>query len=1217
MQKLFCLFVVLTVFFTVMSGTGRAETASPLTLNETYRASRVSFETNVGQTNSNVKFLSRQAGYTLFLTSNEAVLALKKISNGRSGLLRMKWIGANTRAKPSGVEQLPGTSNYLLGNDPNRWLTHIPLYTKVRYKDVYPGVDLVYYGNDGSLEYDLLVSPSAHIQSIRLGLQGAGKIKLDREGNLILHVGPEVVTFRKPIIYQPQEAGNRDLVEGRYVLSARNEIRFQIGPHDPSRPLIIDPQLTYSSYLGGSATDEAHKVAVDSSGTAYVAGYSSSVDFPLAVPPANRTQGAYNVVVAKLNPAALGAASLIYATYIGGSGNSLGRGVAVDSQGQVYFAGDTTSPDFPVTPGAYQGACKLNAGVCSDVFVAKLDASGSRLLYSSYLGGTGTDFGFALAIDPVGQMYVAGNTDSSDLPATPGAFQTTYAGGPAKFGDAFVAKVNPAGGGSSDLLYLTYLGGSGSEQAWGIAVDTLGNLVLSGSTSSLNFPVTSTAFRMGYSGGTTDAFVAKLFPAGQGRNDLVYSTYLGGESDELAESIAVDASNFVYVTGETGSSSFPITALNAYQTNFGGGACPGPNCYDAFLVKLDTSLSGQASLVYSTFLGGNSFDLGHAIAVAAPDIVYVAGETASTGFPMVNPIQSTCTGGCPPAGFTSLTDIFLSKFDLTKPGTAGLLFSTYLGGSDVDTAWGLAVDTAGNAYLSGQVWSLDFPTFFPYQANCNNCIPFTNPARAGDSFLAKICTAGCTIANMPVGAGGATRGVTREGNELITGYAAATTISGNTPYAVAVYSLSQNDVIVSEVGVPASPPTTAARLYIDYGTQVSLPPNGNNPVDVYTGIAIVNREGNIANVTYTLRDLQGQVLAVGHGTLPAGAHRAMFLHELRQIAPDFLLPTNFPQSTRFGSLEVSSDRRLSVLALRMVVNQRGTALYTSVPVADLTQPIMSTKLFFPQIADGGGYTTSLILLNTSNAAQNGTLFFYDDSGSPLTVTKSNGGTGSSFAYSIPAGGTYVLQTDGASTQTRAGSMQLSPDAGSTTPAGAGIFSRTVGGALLTEAGVPSAIPTTRARVYVDTTDGHDSGIAVAATTASQVSVTLQAFATDGITPLGQPATVGLQGNGHIARYAGELISGLPANFTGVLDISAPTPVATLTLRQLINARRETLFTTLPVADLTRPAAAGLVFPQIADGGGYHTEYIFISAGDASRSALFFFGDDGSSLVVVK
>ncbi|HEY3823888.1 MAG TPA: SBBP repeat-containing protein, partial [Bryobacteraceae bacterium] len=695
---------------------------------EAYRTRPLSFERNAGQSDRRVQFLARHGSSTLFLTADGAVISLSHRSGpetSRTSALSMMWMGSNASAQADGVDELPAKANYLIGSDSEKWRRGIPLYGRIQYRDLYPGVDLIYYGERGQLEYDLAFAPGASPQPVRMKFDGMKKIEIDRSGDLILKVDGEAVRFHRPLAYQMADAG-RVAVAARFVRKGRHEVGFEVGSYDHSRPLVIDPQLSYSSYLGGGGSDEGERLAVDANGNAYIVGFTSSADFPVAAPFQSVNKGTDNAVISKLNPEAAGGSSLVYSTYLGGSGTNIGRAIAVDSVGQVYIAGDTNAPNFPVTPGAFQTTCRLQAGVCStDVFAAKLDATGSTLLYSTYLGGSGTEFGFAIAIDFAGHIFIGANTGSSNIPVTTGAFQTSFAGGGTKYGDAYVAELNPAGQGAADLLYATYLGGSGSEALYSIAVDGAGAIYLTGSTASGDFPVTSSAFSTTYSGtgplALGDAFVAKLAPSGQGAADLVYSTYLGGANDDRGEGIAVDALNRIYITGLTGSSAFPVTGATAFQPAFGGGTCSGSPCDDAFIAQLDPSLAGTASLVYSTFFGGKSFDLGHSIALDGNGLVYVTGETASTNFPTVNPIQSTCFGGCTPL---PIDDVFIAKFDLSQTGTAALLFSTYLGGNDVDTGWSIGVDSKGDALVTGQTFSTNFPMQMPFQANCDNCSSF-------------------------------------------------------------------------------------------------------------------------------------------------------------------------------------------------------------------------------------------------------------------------------------------------------------------------------------------------------------------------------------------------------------------------------------------------------------------------------------------------------------
>ncbi len=787
---------------------------------QSYAKLPFSFESNRGQTEKQVHFLSRGRAYTLFLTSNEAVLVLQKskskgknqrskIKNERihhssfivhhsegspapspqplaPTLLRMKLVGANPAPQVSGLEELPGKSNYFIGNDPKKWRTNVPNYAKVQYKNVYPGVDLTYYGNQQQLEYDFVVSPGADPRSITLAIDGAGTAKIDAQGNLVLRVGGGQVRLHKPVVYQPVGAGftppivgaassapttlARHFLAGRYVLrgaasstptearvlrskiaNARSkiEVGFEVMGYDPSQPLVIDPVLSYSTYFGGSGRDEGNGIAVDISGNAYVTGTTaSSVNFPTK----NAFQGTYGgactscteAFVAKLNPAASGSASLVYSTYLGGSGPDEGNAIAVDASGNAYVTGGTLSSNFPTTPGAFQttfggGTCGTSS--CSDAFVTKLNAAGNALLYSSYLGGGGDDVGIGIATDSSGNAYVAGRTLSLNFP-TKNPFQPTFAGG----SDGFLAKLNPAGSGSADLLYSTYLGSSGSDFGDGVAVDSSGNAYVTGRTNSTGFPTTPGAFQTALGGGTcggsacSDAFLAKLNPASSGSASLLYSTYLGGSGNDAANGIAVDASGNVYVTGITSSTNFPTR--NAFQAALGGGS-------DAFVAKLNPAGAGLADLLYSTYLGGSGFDQANGIALEKSfGNAYVTGETTSTNFPTANPIQAAFGGGsCVGA---ACGDAFVAKLNPAASGPASLLYSTYLGGSGDDGGNAIAVDSAGDAYVagttdSGRAGSTNFPTRNAFQATfagSGTCTDFFSGQTfpCPDVFVVKILT---------------------------------------------------------------------------------------------------------------------------------------------------------------------------------------------------------------------------------------------------------------------------------------------------------------------------------------------------------------------------------------------------------------------------------------------------------------------------------------------
>lgn len=451
------------------------------------------------------------------------------------------------------------------------------------------------------------------------------------------------------------------------------------------------------------------------------------------------------------------------------------------------------------------------------------------------------------------------------------------------------------------------------------------------------------------------------------------------------------------------------------------------------------------------------------------------------------------------------------------------------------------------------------------------------------------------------------------------GYATVTVNSGVAPYGTAVFSLSQNGIVVSEAGVPASPPSTASRIFIDFRSEV--PPDSGQfegTIAINTGLAVANTNDQDTEVTYTLRDPSGNMVAGGSQVLTAGAHFAKFIDQLAEEAPDFELPTDFSSQTGFGTLDLTSTLPLSALALRLTVNQRGEALLTTTPVADLEQNPSNQPLYFPQFADGQGFTSALVLLNATANPESGIIRLFRSDGSPFTIRASDGTRSSVFVYSIPANGLFVLQTDGSSAEATAGWALLTPDPGTSSPLGSGIFQLSQGGVVVTESGIPAATLTNRARIFIDTAGGYNTGLALANPGGEDLSVDLEVYQTDGSdAPGGSPDPLVLEARGQRALFVTQLAAALPVGFKGVLDLEASGPFAALTLRSLVNSRDEFLLTTFPTADPTRSAPEPIVFPQIADGGGIQTQFIFISPGSQSGLTIRFFDDQGMPLVVGK
>ncbi|MBD2775164.1 SBBP repeat-containing protein [Iningainema tapete] len=670
----------------------------------------LNFEANQGQTDKQVKFLSRGNGYSMFLTPKQVVLtlmptkttkqqAVKSHKQVDGTILQMEWVGANQTSQVLGLNTLSGKSNYFIGKNPKNWHTNIPTYAKVQYRSVYPGIDLVFYGNQRQLEYDWVVAAGADPRLIRLKITGADRLSVDKRGDLVLHIKSGEVRQHRPRIYQ-QINGQQKAVAGKYVLLGKQEVGFAVANYDQSKALVIDPVLSYSTYLGGSSgngNDAGFDIAVDLQGNAYVTGQTGSLDFPTKNAFDSSGKNNFVTFVTKINPAASGDASLVYSTYLGGNNNpqgnaEVGYGIAVDFQGNVYVTGISYSSDFPTT----ENALSRTLGGLSDAFVTKLNASGSRLLYSTYLGGStasssgsSADFGRGIAVDLRGNIYVTGEAYSSDFP-TKNAFTSELNGG---INDIFVTKLNPNASGEASLLYSSYLGGNGFDTGFGIAVDLQGNAYVTGLTNSTNFP-TKNALDTYIGVNDSEAFVTKVNPNASGEASLLYSTYLGGSSEEFGRDIAVDLRGNAYVTGRTQSTDFPTK--NAFDSTLGGSQ-------DAFVTKVNPSLSGSNSLVYSTYLGGSvsnytNTDEGSGIAVDLLGNAYITGSTSSTDFPIQNAFNSTISG---------LNDAFVTT--LNARGSR-LLFSSYLGGSNFDNGYGIAVDFFRNIYVTGNTTSTDFPT---------------------------------------------------------------------------------------------------------------------------------------------------------------------------------------------------------------------------------------------------------------------------------------------------------------------------------------------------------------------------------------------------------------------------------------------------------------------------------------------------------------------------
>ena len=683
----------------------------------------ISFEVNAGQEDAAVKFSAHGKGYRLYLTSDEAIVSLhasplnpkrwtgmpsiRAVADAtdiKTAAVHIELLGSNPKAEIAGTEKLPGVTHYYIGNDPRKWRTNVPTYAQVRYRDIYPGVDLLYYGIEGRVEHDFVVGPGADPNAIVMRLGGARRVDLTSNGNLLMKTDVGDISLLLPTVYQVID-NQRKNVEARYELASNNDVRFGIGQYDRTRSLIIDPVLQYSTLLGGNEDDYGTAIAVNSAGEAYVAGFTYSSDFPTKNPVLAANSSLRSAFVSKMNATGNG---LIFSTYLGGSqgqATSEARGIALDKTGAVYIAGGTRAPDFPVTPDAYQTSFN---GIQA-VTVTKLSSTG-RLVYSTFVGGRLIDYAYAIAVDTFGGAHITGSTEG-EFPTTSNASWTSETGS-----GIFVTALNAGGTG---LLYSGILGGNFYSEGRGIAVDSSRNAYVTGSTDFI--PVVN-AFQPSYGGGSSDAFVTKISPAG---DRLIYSTYFGGQGGERGSGIAVDSSGDAYIGGLT--SGTIATTRNAFRKTKPGG-------WDGFIIKLNPS----GGLLYSSYIGGSGVEDLWAVAVDQYRTAYVAGVTVSPDFPLYGSLRPFVKGDS--AFFVT------SLVPSGEQGKSIHYYSTLLGPEGCcayGEIWGIALDPALNAYVTGYTWKK-----YPVTPGA-----FQTELRNGDSFISKLVIAadlGLAISASPV-----------------------------------------------------------------------------------------------------------------------------------------------------------------------------------------------------------------------------------------------------------------------------------------------------------------------------------------------------------------------------------------------------------------------------------------------------------------------------------
>jgi len=886
----------------------------------------LSFEPNQGQAASTVQFVSRGSGYGLFFTPGEVVLNLERQQRASAvDTVRMSLAGANAKAIAIGMARQPGVVSYFIGNDPKNWRTGIPTFGKVNYSQIYPGVDLVFYGNQRQLEYDFVVAPGGDPSRIAWRIDGA-RASIDAEGNLALGTPNGPASFKKPVLYQ-MEGDKKTRVEGTFAV-AGNEVRFRVGSYDHSRALVIDPVLSYASYLAGTGVDHigqttgpgtstigtSQGIAIDSTGSAYVTGNTLSLDFPVTQKayldsPPTKTAGESvywpSVFVTKFSP---DGRSLVYSTYLGGEGYDYAFGIAVDSGGNAYITGQTSSVQFPVTSGAYQTVCDAlpnttsaaGAAGCNaaniSAYVTKLNPTGTGIVYSTFLGGYGYQYGTAIAVDSAGRAYIAGNEQvqcsagyvyQGCFPTTAGAVigGTEPGGGSPQY--AFAAVFDPTG---ADLLYSTLFGdltsvAGGGTYATGVAVDRNGSFYLIGQTRAAKLPTTAGVIQpsgapLESTGTLLQAYrglIAKFTPVTSASGpSLAYATYLGGKTgntNDFISGIAIDSASNAYIVGYTNSLDFPVTS-GAYETVCGLTGF----CSAAHVTKLNPSGS---AILWSTYVGDARLDGGDTLTFTGPiqldgnGNVYIIGQTGGFSFPMVNPVEPTPTAGS--------QQVLVAELD---PTGASLLFSTTIGSDGLDTAEpaGLAVDPAGNIYLAGNHLGpglITTPGAFQTTAGDSTCCYHGFVAKIAPTAVGPTVTLATAGQVEPFAAESI---VTAYGTGMASGTATATTLPLPT-------SLDGNTVTVTDSA------GAARKSYLFYVSPTQI--NFEIPAGTATGTATVtfqNQSGtnqsatiSIGSVSPGIFELNGAGLAAAL-VLPVISGTQQPLLPVYQIASGSVVP---------------------------------------------------------------------------------------------------------------------------------------------------------------------------------------------------------------------------------------------------------------------------------------------------------------------------------------
>jgi hypothetical protein len=926
-----------------------ADGAARLRALDAYGKIPLAFEENSGQTDARVKFLARGAGYTVFLTDRDATLRLERPSvqagaQAEAGsVVRIALAGANSHPVAHADGSEVAHASYFVGNDPQKWRHDVPEYARVKFDAVYPGIDLVYYGNQGRLESDYVVSPGANPDRIALRVEGAERIRLNSDGDAILSTAAGNVSLHQPHAYQ-QSGAERVEIAANYISLTSGTLGIHVGAYDAKLPLVIDPVVGYATLLSGSnSATTGNAIAADAAGNAYIVGTTGATNFPT-------TSGAFqkilnapssgNAFVTKLNSTGT---ALVFSTYLGGSGLGSGfdsaTGVAVDASGNVYVTGVTPSTDFPIT--AANALQIVNNGTPRNGFLTKLDPTGATLLYSTYLGGSGIDSCAGIAVDVNQNAYLTGLASSTNFPVTPAtAIQTAGL----STGLAFVTRIDTTKSGTGSLIYSTLLGGTNSNEGTAIAVDSNFNAYITGQTSSTDFPVTTSAFQSTLKGTFGNAFVSRVDTTTA--HNLVYSTYLGGTATSGAgdsgSGIALDPSFNVYVTGDTNTSDFPVTTGVLQRL-------PKNTNKTTFVARLDMTKSNAASLIYSTYLGGSTLDAATAIAVDGSGNAYVIGSTQSSDFP-------TMPGAPQFTRITSNRNIAYVSV-LNSSGTK-LSFSTYFGGTSNDIGTGIALDstTSPNVYITGATASTDFPV---------TTGAFQTTFKTAAAFAAKLSPAAATgvlLSPSPLDFGSHIVGVTSQ------------------PRVVTLANLTQSGL--TNVKASFTGPNAADFLVTSSNCGGTIAVGATCTINIVFTPSITGAETATLSVSDSDASSPQTVPLTGTGTAPA--------------SPVFLTPA----PVNFGNQAIGSTSAAQTVTLKNTSTGAVNNIVVSITGANASL-FAQTNACPATLAAGASCTITVTFKPTVTGATSATLSVADSfAGSPQTATLTGTGTTTTADFTI-------------------------------------------------------------------------------------------------------------------------------------------------------------------------------------------------------------------------